>query len=177
MGEVIDKDLNKIETNMNIGYILKIIRLIIVIFNISFFMGIFWLVLCKLKEDIKHWEHTEELQSFIEAYSFDERSEMFQVVSSMYFSFTSLSTVGFGDFNPKSDIERLITCVLLLFGVAIFSYIMGDFIEMLNKYKELNAELDDGDSLPLSRVGSLREHSQQKLLAGLEGTVPFVDHR
>jgi hypothetical protein len=44
-----------------------------------------------------------------------------------YFFFTSLATVGFGDFAPKSDLERLLMAVVLLIGVAIFSYIMGDF--------------------------------------------------
>jgi len=43
----------------------------------------------------------------------------------MYFSFTSLTTVGFGDFNPRSNVERLFISFGLLFGVAIFSYIMG----------------------------------------------------
>lgn len=62
-----------------------------------------------------------------------------------YFAFTSLSTVGFGDFHPRSDLERLVCAFILLFGVAIFSYIMGSFIEMLEKYQNLCADLDDGD--------------------------------
>ena len=49
----------------------------------------------------------------------------------IYFAFTTLSTVGFGDFNPKSDFERLICVIILVFGVAIFSYIMGNFVEIL----------------------------------------------
>jgi hypothetical protein len=55
-----------------------------------------------------------------------------------YYSFTSLSTVGFGDFNPRSDIERLVVAFILLFGVAVFSYMMGIFIEILDEFKELN---------------------------------------
>jgi hypothetical protein len=66
---------------------------------------------------------------------------------SIYFVFTSLSTVGFGDFNPKSNIERIITVVMLLFGVSIFSYIMGNFLEMIQKIKEFKKEFDDGDNL------------------------------
>ena len=50
-----------------------------------------------------------------------------------YFAFTSLSTVGFGDFNPRSDYERVLIAIILLFGVAIFSYVMGNFLEILNK--------------------------------------------
>ena len=65
----------------------------------------------------------------------------------VYFAFTSLSTVGFGDFHPKSDIERLLCAFILLFGVAIFSYIMGIFITILEEFQQLNAELDEGDNL------------------------------
>ena len=44
-----------------------------------------------------------------------------------YYMFTSLSTVGFGDYHPRSDFERIFIAMVLLFGVAIFSYIMGNF--------------------------------------------------
>jgi hypothetical protein len=49
-------------------------------------------------------------------------------IIAIYFSFTSLSTVGFGDYHPRSDPERLLVAFILLFGVAIFSYCMGIFI-------------------------------------------------
>ena len=65
----------------------------------------------------------------------------------MYFAFTSFTTVGFGDFYPVSDLERVVGAIMLLFGVAIFSFIMGKFIEMVDQIKEFNRGLDDGDSL------------------------------
>ena len=52
----------------------------------------------------------------------------------MYWAFTTLSTVGFGDYNPRSDGERLMCAFFMLFGVAIFSYIMGIFIEILDQF-------------------------------------------
>lgn len=67
----------------------------------------------------------------------------------MYFSFTTLSTVGFGDYHPRSDPERIFCCFVLLFGVAIFSYIMGNFIEILNKFQNMNADIDEGDDLAM----------------------------
>ena len=76
-----------------------------------------------------------------------ERSNLFQLLTVVYFSFTSLSTVGFGDYNPKSDAERLLFVAILMFGVAIFSYIMGNFIEILDQMRKLNEELDQGDEL------------------------------
>jgi len=65
----------------------------------------------------------------------------------VYFAFTSLSTVGFGDYTPRSDLERAVGAFMLLSGVAIFSYIMGNFIEILDKYRMFNQEIEDGDQL------------------------------
>lgn len=78
----------------------------------------------------------------------------------MYFAFTSLSTVGFGDYTPRSDSERVVGSVMLLFGVAIFSVIMGRFIEMVHQMKEFNRELDDGDNL--SRFFSVCERFNER---------------
>ena len=46
----------------------------------------------------------------------------------LYYSFTTLSTIGFGDYHPVSDEERIIVVCGLLFGVMIFSFSMGVFI-------------------------------------------------
>ena len=53
-----------------------------------------------------------------------------------YFSFTTLSTVGFGDFDPRSNVERLYMAFGMLLGVAIFSSILGNFIDMLDTVKD-----------------------------------------
>ena len=65
----------------------------------------------------------------------------------VYFAFTSLSTVGFGDYHPISNQERLLGAAMLLFGVAIFSYCMGKFVDIFNEAIAFNATLDDGDNL------------------------------
>ena len=65
----------------------------------------------------------------------------------VYYIFTTLSTVGFGDYNPKSEIERIVTTVILLVGVACFSYIMGQFIEILMNLQTVTAENEDSENL------------------------------
>ena len=82
-----------------------------------------------------------------------------------YYGLTTLSTIGFGDFSPKSVQEKIIICFVLLFGVAIFSFIMGQFIEIIISYKTLDITGDNkslskwialltkfNDSHPLSRT-------------------------
>ena len=70
-----------------------------------------------------------------------------QIVILKYFSFTTLSTVGFGDFYPFSDAERLLIAFGMLGGVAIFSSILGNFIEMLDTVKSFSADYQDFDRL------------------------------
>ena len=60
---------------------------------------------------------------------------------------TSLSTVGFGDYYPVSDFERLVGAFILLFGVALFSIIMGSFTEILDEFQRFHADIDNGDQL------------------------------
>ena len=66
-----------------------------------------------------------------------------QSLISMYFAFTSLSTVGFGDYYPVSDSERLFGSLLLLSGVAMFSYILESFMAQINQVKKINEPFGD----------------------------------
>ena len=56
-----------------------------------------------------------------------------KVLHSFYFALTTLSTVGFGDFYPKSDLERILGALLILTGVALFSLIISEFLYMIQK--------------------------------------------
>jgi hypothetical protein len=66
---------------------------------------------------------------------------------------TTLSSVGYGDMRPISNSERLITAGIFLVGVASFSFIMGNFIDMLMEFKTVTAENED--HIGLSRFFSL----------------------
>lgn len=95
-----------------------------------------------------------------------------------YFAFTSLSTVGFGDYTPRSDLERGVGAFMLLSGVAIFSIIMGQFINILENYSKFNEENNDSDRLRRF-FGVLHHYNKDlpldpKLLEHLE---IFFEHR
>jgi hypothetical protein len=70
-----------------------------------------------------------------------------EMIKINYFSFTTLSTVGFGDFNPRSNLERLYMAFGMLLGVAIFSSILGNFIDMLDTIKNFQKEFEEGNQL------------------------------
>jgi Ion channel len=51
--------------------------------------------------------------------------------------------VGYGDLRPISNSERLVTAAIFLIGVAAFSFIMGNFIDMLMEFRSVTAENED----------------------------------
>ncbi len=57
-----------------------------------------------------------------------------RLIISCYFILTTLSTVGYGDFSPKSNIEKVIAIFLMIMGIAFFSYIMGNFTDIITTY-------------------------------------------
>ena len=62
------------------------------------------------------------------------------MITVTYFTLTTLSTVGFGDYAPRSDLERACGAFVLMFGVAIFSKFLGDFIDIIAAYKAIGKD-------------------------------------
>ena len=73
-----------------------------------------------------------------------------QYLYSMYWALTTLTTVGYGDITPTTDIERRFTCVALLFGALIFAYILGDIGSLLQT-------LDRQQVLVTERLDAVKE--------------------
>ena len=67
----------------------------------------------------------------------------------LYYAFTSLTTVGFGDIHPRSNYERLIIAAFLLLGVNVFSMVAGEFLEILGSYNKLHEYFDDSEALSI----------------------------
>lgn len=140
-----------------VSYGIKIFKLVVVILNITYLTGVIWWILCEALLDFKYdisdtpesfaFYESEYEDTFINQYGSMGNTPKHNMIVGVYFAFTSLSTVGFGDYNPKSNIERFICAFILLFGVAIFSYVMGNFIEILDQFKEFHKDLEDGDNL------------------------------
>lgn len=72
---------------------------------------------------------------------------MKQLIISCYYALTTLSTVGYGDFYPISNNERIFAVVIMLVGVMFFSYIMGNFIEIISSYDKKMGNVDQSGDL------------------------------
>mmetsp|Transcript_10851 Transcript_10851/g.18162 ORF Transcript_10851/g.18162 Transcript_10851/m.18162 type:complete len:747 (+) Transcript_10851:337-2577(+) len=175
LGEDINSDNNNITLLIKISSSLKILLLVCIILNISYFLGFFWFIFCDLTNQYYNvWGRTPEdiekngqlLETFYNQFELGSNEDLTNAVIVVYYAFTSLSTVGFGDYHPKNNIERIVCSFILLFGVAIFSFMMGIFITILDQYQNLNADLDDGDKL--SKFFGLQRNFNDKMPLKLE---------
>lgn len=125
----------------------KILRLTLLIFTSSYFLGIVWhIYIADLQADVYINPNDPSMgvkpnfNTAMMGYDPDDPnpdSGYAKLIKVWYYAITTLSTIGFGDFTPVSSSERLISSVILMFGVTVFSFIMGQFIEILMNYKSL----------------------------------------
>jgi hypothetical protein len=72
--------------------------------------------------------------TFYNTYNLGKMTNMDQLIRISYYTLTTLSTVGYGDYFPLSDIEVVISLVYILAGAAFFAFIMGSFIEIISNH-------------------------------------------
>ena len=93
-----DKDHNNHRFIMYFGFYLKLERLFILMMFLSFIFSIIWVVM--VQEIDSHLDNSE--LNFITKYKLSkgEVDPINFALIAVYFTFSSLSTVGFGDFAP-----------------------------------------------------------------------------
>jgi hypothetical protein len=72
---------------------------------------------------------------------------MFRAILLLYYSVTTLSTVGFGDFYPVSTFERLCASFMLFCGYITFSLMQGQLFGMIHKINTVDDQFDDSQNL------------------------------
>ena len=129
-------DITKNEILLFIMFTVKLWELIILIFTVSYMFACIWIIICEGMEDFAYdtlYVNNSDMYqgNFYPDYGLEklEIKEIFLIV--FYFSFTSLTTVGFGDYAPKHNVEQIFCAGMLLFGVLIFSFIMGEYGALL----------------------------------------------
>jgi potassium large conductance calcium-activated channel subfamily M alpha protein 1 len=64
-------------------------------------------------------------------------TDLGRLIRYWYFALTTLSSIGYGDFFAKATVEKVIMLLILNFGVAIFAFLMSEFLEIINSRNKL----------------------------------------
>ena len=97
-------------------------------------LAILWSIFCEAVAAVEEslFEDSIDMGSndnedFISFFGMDQFENNRKIIILIYWMFTTLTSVGFGDYHPRSDPERIGVILIFMFGVGTFSIILGNF--------------------------------------------------
>ncbi|KAM3139802.1 hypothetical protein pb186bvf_008044 [Paramecium bursaria] len=114
---------------------LQLIKLYFTLITAAHIIGCFWYIL-----------GTTETENWILAYFTDvELDKMTLYITSLYWSITTMLTVGYGDVLPVNQNEKIYAILTMLIGCCLFGYVMNSigviFDRINNNEKQLRLEM------------------------------------
>lgn len=139
-------------------YIYKIVKLIIVALLLTYFLACLWYFL----SETNFFQYDCD-STFAQLADVNKGNGFQKLVVTCYFTLTTLATVGYGDQTPQNNFEKIICIFLMIVGIAFFSYIMGNFNDVLINYDRKMGVVDHGSDLQVW-LTSLSKFTSQKPL-------------
>ncbi|KAM3127525.1 hypothetical protein pb186bvf_020367 [Paramecium bursaria] len=101
---------------MNYGFT-RLSNLFMSVCILVHFMGCIWYFNAAYdSQNINTWIYRNQLQ---------DSDVLTQYIASIYYSFTTLTTVGYGDIHSSTTAEMIITIVFMIVGVCFYSFTIG----------------------------------------------------
>lgn len=160
---VVDKVQTYIEANQLITFAVGIVRVLLLLFAVTHWVACIWFVVGK--RDIKE-------NTWVKEEGLDKNDKLKCYMTSLYFSLTTMTTVGYGDIHAMNDDEIQYALAMLLVSSVAFAGLMGtlmDLISELNRQHHLLAE----KKMNLSRYMHWRA-VPRKLMMGIRTHLLFL---
>ena len=111
-----------------------IINIIVLFFMINLF-GCFFVASASFDSvNGNGWIKSENLQN---------ESNLMIYITAVYWATLTCATDGYGDILPQNDYEKILTCMVLVFGVASFSYILSDLSASFSELQKESKLISD----------------------------------
>lgn len=105
----------------NSVFMYQLFRILILLVLFTYFLACFWYLMAWSQESPVVGDGATWYTTFIEGNDYDKTDKL---IVSLYYSLTMLSTVGYGDLYPISNLEKVVGVFCMWIGVAVFSVIM-----------------------------------------------------
>ena len=111
---------DKIANDRKIGTVMKIFKMTLLTIIITYILGLFWYRFSARwqtyiidDDELDHWVIVTGLERpSYEKHLGDPSTPAFRLVLCMYYSLTTLSTVGYGDWSPTSIMEKIFGSII-----------------------------------------------------------------
>jgi hypothetical protein len=64
-------------------------------------------------------------------------------MAALYWTYTTMSTVGYGDISARTNLEKILSIFLMIFGVCFFSFTIGSLASIFNRIDSKEATLNN----------------------------------
>ena len=98
--------------------------------------------------------------NFIDTFNLAQYSGISQVIRVWYFIFSSMMTVGYGDFTATNLYERALLSIILIIGPTWFAFTIGKALNTVKRLKEIDGTADLGGQLGIWLSNVERKHLQ-----------------
>ncbi len=115
------------ENNVNVNpAAIRMFNLVLGIFLIDHWVACFWFFIGEIAKDSgESWFINSSLES---------ASLTTKYLTSLYWSITTLTTVGYGDITPTNDLEIVFTLVVMFLGVSMYAFIIGNVASLIANF-------------------------------------------
>ena len=79
--------------------------------------------------------------SWVSRNSYMDRSNMEKYISSMYWTIQTVTTVGYGDVGAVTNSEKMLSIVVMICGVTMYSFAIGNFSSVLSSANSRDEQL------------------------------------
>ncbi len=149
---------NKWETNIHINpTLIRMFKLVIVIILITHWVACIWFM-------IGSWESSTG-NSWLIAKSLESATRRTQYINSLYWAITTLTTVGYGDITPATEIEIIFTLIVMFLGISMYAYIIGNVSSLISNLDAVKARYREklGQIQTYMRDNKITPKLQQKI--------------
>jgi len=115
--------------------IARMFKVVFGIFMVTHLIGCFWYFVA--------WGGQDNLDpdSWVYRHGIQDAPAGTKYLAAVYWSFSTLTTVGFGDISAKTNAERIFSIVCMVVGVSWYAFIISTISSIIHMFDRRNAEL------------------------------------
>jgi CRP-like cAMP-binding protein len=126
------------------------------------------------------WIGFDEVQpsSWVFRHGIQDETVQTKYLTSLYWAFSTLATVGYGDISAKTNIERMFSIVCMLFGVSWYAFVVSTISSILGMFDRRNAEVKRKQTLltQFMRDTNVPTELRRRILKYFDFVVSMQDH-